>query len=243
MIKKNYFKIVNRINRFKKFLKFKKDFKAFISLDSFERFKINKYELRPMLNDASVKTNFDAHYIYHPAWAARVLKRISPVMHVDFSSTLHFSTIISAFIKTEFYDFRPASITLDGLKCEKANLINLEFDSNSIESLSCLHTIEHIGLGRYGDELDPNGDIKAINELQRVASDHILIVVPIGEPKIIFNAHRIYDPRQIVKMFNQCRLVDFAFVDDYGVFKHTDLIEDAICQKYACGCFYFRKNR
>jgi hypothetical protein len=58
-----------------------------------------------------------------------------------------------------------------------------------------MHVIEHIGLGRYGEALDPDGDLKAIRELVRVlaAGGNLLVVVPVGRPRIQFNAHRIYD--------------------------------------------------
>ena len=52
-----------------------------------------------------------------------------------------------------------------------------------------MHVIEHIGLGRYGDEMDPDGDLKAIDELKRVLSrkGDLLFVVPVGKPKIMYN--------------------------------------------------------
>ncbi len=47
---------------------------------------------------------------------------------------------------------------------------------------SCMHTIEHIGLGRYGDPLDAVGDQTALSELQRVVAPggSLLIVVPVA---------------------------------------------------------------
>jgi len=55
-------------------------------------------------------------------------------------------------------------------------------------------SIEHSGLGRYGDELDPMGDIKAINEIQKhLSSDGVLLLgVPVGRDALSWNAHRIY---------------------------------------------------
>ena len=70
---------------------------------------INRF---PALNDRSEKTPFDRHYIYHPVWAAQIISRYKPKVHIDISSTLHFSTMLSPFIKTEFYDYRPADIKL-----------------------------------------------------------------------------------------------------------------------------------
>ena len=74
-----------------------------------------------------------------------------------------------------------------------ADLANLPFEINSVQSLSCMHTVEHVGLGRYGDPIDPDGDLKAIKEIKRVlaVNGNLLFVVPIGKPKIVYNAHRI----------------------------------------------------
>lgn len=194
-------------------------------------------------NEATINTEFDAHYVFHPAWAARVLKKTNPDLHIDISSTLHFCSIISAFIPVEFYDFRPAQLNLSNLTSKKTDLTSLFFKDNSIKSLSCMHTIEHIGLGRYGDKLDPNGDLKAIKELKRVLAPDgdLLFVVPIGQPKIMFNAHRIYSYEQIMKYFNDFELKDFSLVTDKGDFIQNSNKETSDKQNYGCGCFWFKK--
>ena len=56
--------------------------------------------------------------------------------------------MVSAFIPVEFYDYRPAELSLSGLEFKHADLTHLPFADNSVESLSCMHVIEHIGLGR-----------------------------------------------------------------------------------------------
>ena len=33
-----------------------------------------------------------------------------------------------------------------------------------------MHVVEHIGLGRYGDQVDPDGDLMAMKELERVTA-------------------------------------------------------------------------
>lgn len=142
--------------------KFQKDLVLFNKLGIDYGIQVKNEDLFPCLNDNTEYTGFDAHYIYHPAWAARIVKQISPSIHIDISSTLHFCSILSAFIPVKFYDYRPAILDLDNLNSLKADLMNLPFEDNSIESISCMHTVEHIGLGRYGDPLDPMGDIKAI---------------------------------------------------------------------------------
>jgi SAM-dependent methyltransferase len=209
-----------------------------------KRFSLKLKDLYPCLKDRVTTTPFDHHYTYHPAWAARVLAQIKPKEHIDISSIISFSTIVSAFIPVRFYDYRPAILNLSNLKSDFADLKALPFENNSIHSLSCMHTIEHIGLGRYGDELDIAGDLKAIEELKRVVKQggNLLFVTPVGKPRIEFNAHRIYSYEQIIEYFHPLALKEFSLIPDNG-----GLIENADPslvnkQTYGCGCFWFVKQ-
>lgn len=244
--------ILNKYYTAIKTIKLKKEFetdlKKFLQSASKtnKRFELNPKEIKPFLHDKTSNTGFDSHYIYHPAWAARILNQRKPSFHIDISSTLHFSTIVSAFIPVHFYDYRPAEINLDNFKSDKINLLSLPFENNSVESISCMHTVEHIGLGRYGDNVDYNADLKAIKELKRVLKigGTLLFVVPIGKSKIIFNAHRIYDYDQIINLFDDLHLVDFSIVTDCcnkNEFIRNSTKKIADEQNYGCGCFCFTK--
>lgn len=219
-----------------------RDFYAF-KAGAEDRFHLSLSELYPCLDDKTDTTPFDQHYVYHPAWAARVLARIKPEYHVDISSILSFSSIVSAFVPIRFYDYRPAQLNLSGLSSGQADLLRLPFDDGSVPSLSCMHTVEHVGLGRYGDPLDPQGDLKAIKELARVLKPggHLLFVTPVGQPKIAFNAHRIYSFEQIRAYFAGLNLVEYALVPDSGgLISPADPALTAQ-QQYGCGCFWFQK--
>lgn len=201
-------------------------------------------------NDATTTTSFNVQYIYHPAWAARVLARTRPKKHIDIASHLSFMSLVSAFVPIEFYDYRPAHIMLSGLTTGKANLTALPFSDNSIQSLSCMHTVEHIGLGRYGDPFDPDGDLKAICELKRVLSHggNLLFAVPIGKAKLHFNSDRTYNYNQILEYFKDFKLKEFFLIPDDHQALHGGCIEnatkaDADRQIQGCGCFWFQKNR
>jgi len=235
-LRKLFFSIPN-------YLLFFIDLMNFIKINNGHSIKIQN--IYPCIHDKKLFTDFDRHYIYHPAWAARILSKKKPNIHVDISSSLHFCSIVSAFIPTKFYDFRPANIFLSNLSSEHADITNLPFESNCIQSLSCMHTVEHIGLGRYGDHLDPDGDIKAINELKRVLSPmgDLLFVVPVGKQKLMYNAHRVYSYDKILNYFNDFILKDFSLVPDN---KELGLINNATKemadeQSYGCGCFWFNK--
>lgn len=245
---KKIYKLLNRAKNYIKSINMNRvalmEFNAFKKKSN--RFEMNWDDKFLIFSDKTTETFFDAHYIYHPAWAARILSKTKPIKHTDISSTLNFSTMLSAFIPVEFYDYRPANIKLSNLTSGKADLTSLPFADNSIESLSCMHTVEHIGLGRYGDPIDPDGDIKAIKELSRVlAKDgNLLFVVPIGKPRIQFNAHRIYSYDQIVKLFPDLTLKEFSLIPDNGY--NVGIIDNASekesdKQKYGCGCFWFIK--
>lgn len=194
--------------------------------------------------EATTSTAFDGTYVFHIAWASRILAEIRPEKHVDISSSLYFVTNISAFIPVDFYDFRPVNLNLSGINSYSGDITALSFADNSIKSLSCLHVIEHIGLGRYGDPLDPQGDIKAAKELIRVLEPggSLLIAVPTGKARIQFNAHRIYEVEQIIEMFKPLELKSSALVDDNNKFTLDADFKVANQQRYGCGCFHFTKK-
>jgi hypothetical protein len=212
------------------------------------RFRVDWSDRYPCLTDRTTTTSFDRHYIYHPAWAARVLAQTRPLLHIDISSSLNFCTTVSAFIPVRFYDYRPAELGLSDLESAHADLLALPFADNSVASLSCMHVVEHVGLGRYGDQLDPDGDLKAITELRRVLAKggDLLLVVPVGNPaRVMFNAHRIYGYDQIIEYFNELELLEFALIPDSpeqgGLLRNASK-QQADRQSYGCGCFWFRKN-
>ena len=194
-------------------------------------------------------TSYDRHYIYHTAWAARAVRSINPDIHVDISSSLYFCSILSAFFPIKFYDYRYTDIELPDLQSGSADLFCLPFQDNSVGSISCMHVIEHIGLGRYGDPIDWDGDLKAISELKRITQKggHLLIVIPVGkESKIIFNAHRIYNPTDIKLLFqDDFTLKQFCLIPEHfgkgGLIENPD---DSLIslEEYACGCFWYIKN-
>jgi hypothetical protein len=243
LIKRTAKSILGIPKRIGSFFTFIRDWSRFRNKND-KRFSLRYRDVHPCLKDKVSTTPFDQHYTYHPAWAARVLAKTRPSQHIDVSSILNFSAVVSAFIPTKFYDYRPAHLELNNYASDFADLKKLPFENNSVESISCMHTIEHIGLGRYGDELDVRGDIKAIDELTRVTALNgtILFVTPVGSPKIEFNAHRIYSFEQITEYFKGCELVEFALIPDAGgliVNADPALVAQ---QKYGCGCFWFKKN-
>lgn len=210
------------------------------------RFSMRLIDVYPCTKDKTIQTGFDRHYVYFTAWAARKIQEYKPQRHVDISSSLYFAGIVSAFTPIDFYDYRPADLKLSNLESRKADLTDMPFADNSVSSLSCMHVVEHIGLGRYGDPLDPKGDIKATKELTRVLAPggKLLFVVPVGaESRIEYNAHRVYSYDAVVSLFPGLKLEEFTLIPENngGPIVNAD---PALLNKerYACGCFVFAKS-
>jgi hypothetical protein len=224
------------------------NFRHFIETSSNfdKRFEIH-WSDRLFYRDGGADKHFDTHYIYHTAWAARILKSNPIPMHYDFSSSLYFSGIVSAYQPVTFLDIRPASLNISNYNSGVYDLMDgNKIQNGELESISCMHVIEHIGLGRYGDTINPEGDILAAKELQRIAANKakLLIVVPVGRQIIRFDAHRIYNYEHVVKMFSDCKLVSCALIPDDALHKgiiYNPQPNQFNNQKYGCGCFEFEK--
>ena len=198
----------------------------------------------PCLTDRTVNTSFDRHYFFQAAWLARRLAQRNPARHVDVGSDIRMINVLSAFIETEFIDIRPLDVRLTGLHCSAGSVVALERASESINSLSCLHVIEHVGLGRYGDPLDPGGSVAALRELARVTAPNgrLYVSMPVGRERVCFNAHRVFAPQSIINWLAPLHLVEFSLVDDKGVLHERVDIELGKHLEYGCGLFVFEKS-
>ena len=202
-------------------------------------------ETYPILFDRTSKTKIDSHYFYQGIWAFRKIYQNNPAEHVDVGSNVNFVGLLTAITMVHFVDIRPLNVcNLPNLKNIKGSVLELSYDDDSLESISCLHVAEHIGLGRYGDPLDPLGTKKAAKELARCLKPggNLYFSLPVGKPRLCFNAHRIHAPSQIVDYFNGLTLIEFSGSDDNKNFMEniaTDTLENA---EYACGMFQFTKK-
>jgi SAM-dependent methyltransferase len=97
--------------------------------------------------------------------------------------------------------------------------------------------IEHIGLGRYGDPLDPLGSLKACNELARVIKPggNLYISVPIEDnPKTYFNAHRSFHEEWLLGHFSQFSVQDKSYI-------YANSFTNQKRPYFGVGCYHLRK--
>lgn len=197
-------------------------------------------DLTPCLFDKTEETPIDPVYFYQDCWAASKIFLLKPEKHVDIGSSLKTIGIISQFIPTEMVDIRTIPVTLKNLTFIKGSILSLPFEDETIESLSSLCVIEHIGLGRYGDPIDPRGSKKAISELVRVLkpSGSLFFSVPVDSAeKVYFNAHRAFTREWVIDAFKGLELVDEKY--QYG-FKLIDNYDED--RGFGTGLFHFQKK-
>lgn len=196
----------------------------------------------PQLGENTAITRVDAHYFYVNGWAMRRIVAQRPAQHVDIGSQTMFINLLGAVVPVTYVDYRPLVACIDGITNRRGDILNLPFADASIESLSCLHVAEHIGLGRYGDPLNPQGTRNACVELQRVLAPgaNLYFALPVGKPRVCFNAHRVHAPETIIEYFEGIELVEFSGVHDDGRYVERVSLNEFNDEEYACGLFWFR---
>lgn len=198
----------------------------------------------PCLEDRTATTSFDPHYFYQAVWATDRITQQKPGLHIDIGSDNRFVGLLTTRLPVTFVDIRPLKAKLPHLTCLSGDLLNLPFGANSIKSLSCLHTVEHVGLGRYGDPLNPAGTELACRELARVLArgGNLFFSTPVGKPRTCFNAHRVHSPQQVLEYFKGLELTEFSAVDDSSTLVTNVPPESMATAEYACGLFWFRRG-
>ena len=192
-------------------LKFVREFREYSRLCDGES---RPQVLHPCLFEAREETEVDYYYLHQDSWGARQVFECRPERVVDVGSTALLVGILSQFTRVVSVDIRPLKASLAGLECRKGSVLSLPFGDGEVEFLTSLCVLEHIGLGRYGDPLDPAGTVKAAREIDRVLEPggHLVTSVPAGPSCTAFNAHRIFRREEFLGMFPGYEIIDEVFL-------------------------------
>jgi SAM-dependent methyltransferase len=212
-----------------------------------EPFVIRASDLYPMLGERHEPAGTArGHYFHQDLWAAKKIFERAPAQHVDIGSRIDgFIAHLLTFMPVTIIDIRPLPDHIEGLHVIEDDATYLaSIPDASLESVSSLHAVEHFGLGRYGDPIDPHAPQKAMGALARVLrpGGHLYFSVPIGRERLMFNAHRIFSPSRVLDAFGGLTLLSFAAVDEAG---HLRLgVEPADFEQavYSCGLFEFGRE-
>lgn len=192
------------------------------------------------------------HYFHQDLLVARKIYERNPHKHVDVGSRVDgFVAHVAVFREVEVVDIRPQQSNVRNIHFVQADMMKEASEhANYCDSLSCLHALEHFGLGRYGDPIDIVGYRSGIRAMHHMlCSGGILYLsVPIGTQRIDFNSQRIFAVKTILAMTSDLfELCSFSYVDDKGdLIENTTLTPEAIANNlglwYGCGIFEFKKT-
>ena len=218
-------------------------------LNSEANFSIDNTNLKIITADKYMSAGLPpAHYFAQDIWGAQKIYKNHPEMHYDIGSRLDgFISHLLVFREVYYIDIRPLPYNIPNLHFIQGNAEQLgQLEDNSIESLSSFHAIEHFGLGRYGDKIDPVAYKKVAESIQRVMKKdgRVYIGVPIGpQDKLIFNAHRIFSIKTVIGLFHDMALQDIAIVRGSDTYVETIEKDKYECvDEYSCGLFEFIKK-
>lgn len=229
---------------------FLRDMERYSMTNCHSNFAIDERNLYPITNDISEQADkLDGHYFMQDICVAKKVMKANPAKHYDVGSRIDgFISHLLVFRKNvTVIDVRPLKEKIEGLSFICADATNMDgIDDDSVESLSCLHALEHFGLGRYGDPVDGEACFKALRSFERVliSGGILYLAVPCGRSdKVCFNAHRVFSPYTIVDSVSNLKLLSFEVINNYAV-ESIDLEKEDL-EKYGdyyCGIFTFVKE-
>ncbi|MBL7728661.1 MAG: DUF268 domain-containing protein [Dinghuibacter sp.] len=182
------------------------------------------------------------HYFHMDLLMAKRVFANNPQKHVDVGSSIPgFVAHVASFREIEVFDVRPNESTVSNIRFKQVDFSDTSLNlADYTDSVSCLHAIEHFGLGRYGDPVDADGHKKGLDNLYKILKKggKFYFATPIGPQRIEFNAHRVFSIAYLLKQFEgRYQVNHFSYVDDAGnLFENTELTPERIAGN--CGCTY-----
>lgn len=226
------------------------DCEKYEKLNSRDSFKIDRNNLWPVISDKYRKAGQVHNYFWQDLWAARLINKMGVKKHFDIGSRIDgfIAHLLAMGIDVVLIDIREFPEEVEGLHTivDDATLLR-QIPENSIESMSALCSLEHFGLGRYGDSIDPEACFKCFAEIQKRLKKEgdLYLSLPVGKERVEFNAHRIFYSSTILECFSDMELVEYSCTAagrieyNVDVHKYDDDVHDG---EYRYGLFHFKKK-
>ena len=207
----------------------------------------------PFLEDRGVSAgNVGSDYFLQDIYMAQQIFRNNPNKHVDIGSRVDgFVAHVATFREIELFDIRPICNNIKNISFKQADIMDeTSIPSNYCDSISSLHVIEHIGLGRYGDRIDPEGHIVAFQNIAKILKPGGLFYfsVPMGRQRVEFNGQRVFGIRYLLRWVSlDFEIKSFAYIDDANILHtdsdyHSEAAKDSFGCETGCALFVLRKK-
>ena len=226
-----------------------KDLEIYNKLNTRENFKVDEQYLWPVIYDKYAPAGSIGNYFWQDLWAAKLIYNSGIKEHFDIGSRIDgfIAHLLAAGIDVTLIDIREFPVEVENLHTIVDDATSLkQVADNSIASMSALCSLEHFGLGRYGDPIDPEACFNCFVEIQKKLKKggNLYLSLPVGRERVEFNAHRVFYANTVKEQFDQMKLVEFSCTAageiEYNVELHK-YDEDRHDGNYRYGLFHFIK--
>lgn len=228
---------------------FNADVKEYQRLNKRLNFVIQEKYMWPVIKDKYSYAGTIGNYFWQDLWAARLILESGIQSHFDIGSRLDgfISHLLAARLDVTMIDVREFPEKIEHLHTIVDDATTLhQIPDESIESMSALCSLEHFGLGRYGDPVNPEACFQCFDNIQKKLKKggRLYISLPIGKERIEFNAHRVFYAHTVIKCFSSLKLTEFSCATADKIEYNVDIHkydDDLHNGEYRYGLFVFMK--
>lgn len=229
---------------------FEQDLEEYQSRNKRKSFDIRREYLWPVISDKYADAGAIENYFWQDLWAAKLVGKSGAREHFDIGSRIDgfISHLLAMGIDVTVIDVRDFPKRIEGLHTiiDDATMLR-QVSDGSLGSLSALCSLEHFGLGRYGDAVDPEGCFKCFANIQKKLKKggHLYLSVPVGKERVEFNAHRIFYPATVLDSFGDMELIEFSCATEAGIEYNVSIHKydnDMHNGNHRFGLFHFKKT-
>lgn len=204
------------------------DVEKYRQLNKRESFAVRERYMWPIIADKYAPAGTIGNYFFQDLWAARLIVGQGVKEHFDIGSRLDgfIAHLLASGIDVTMIDVRELPTEIENLHTIVDDATTLhQLEDESVESMSALCSLEHFGLGRYGDPIDSEACFKCFENIQKKLKKggNFYLSVPIGKERIEFNAHRVFFASTIIDCFSGLELKEFACVSDGKIEYNADI--------------------
>ncbi|GHV49188.1 hypothetical protein FACS1894181_07470 [Bacteroidia bacterium] len=191
------------------------------------------------------------HYFYQDLHVAQRIYQNCPQQHIDIGSSIGgFVAHVASFRKIEVLDIRPLEKNIRNVTFRQCDIMNLKTEEmECTDSVSCLHALEHFGLGRYGDPINFDGYLSGFQNIHKMLKPKgkFYFSVPLGKQRTEFHAHRVFSLKYLLEMITPYYEIDaFSYIDNNNEFyEDIKISEENISNNCNCrfGCAIFELTK
>lgn len=242
-------RVVSNLGRYRRN---KAQFQQQLNSSSDEPFRWGK--LYPCIgDDTDASGTASGHYFHGDLWAAQRIFERSPERHIDIGSRVDgFAAHVAAYRQIDVVDIRPNDAQIENMNFIVRDLmIDDDAMDNITDSISSLHVLEHLGLGRYGDPINVSGYRVGWKNMTRMlkAGGRFYFSTPMSKTqRIEYDAHRVFSlPFLLEQLIDPDYEIErFAWVGDDGVIRdHADPRSTEAADSFGCtwGCAIFELKK